>query len=132
MTYCTRSDLESRFGTDVLADLEYGRPSVVDEAIADASSLIDSYIGARYSLPLASVPSILVSTARDLVRYSLDIDPSDAVKNRRADAVRFLESLARGQATLGVAAASEPVSLDTAEIVSDGSVFKRSESKGFM
>lgn len=132
MTYCTRSDLESRFGSETLDDLEYGRPNAVAEAIADASSLIDSYVGSRYPLPLTTVPPILTSTARDLVRYTLDIDPSDAVKNRRTEAVKFLEALAQGRATLGIPHASEPESLDTAEIHSDGHVFSRRDSKGFI
>ncbi|MGH1460998.1 MAG: gp436 family protein [Neptuniibacter sp.] len=131
MSYCTRSDLENRFGSDVLADLEYGRPKAVVEAIADADSLIDSYVGARYPLPLVTIPSILVSTARDLVRYSLDIDPSEAVKSRRTDAVKFLEALAQGRATLGIPQEEEPESLDTAEIQSDGHVFSRKD-KGFI
>lgn len=131
MTYCTRSDLENRFGSDVLADLEYGRPNAVAEAIADASSLIDSYIGARYSLPLTTVPATLVSAARDLVRYSLDVDPTDAVKDRRSQAVDYLKALASGKATLGIPQAQEPESLDIAEIQSDGSVFSRKDN-GFL
>lgn len=132
MAYCNRADLDARFGADVIADLEYGKPSAVAEAIADAGSLIDSYIGARYALPLISTPPVLLRTARDLVRYTLDIEPSDVVTKRRDDAVRFLEALANGRATLGVPQASEPMSLDTAEIQSDGHVFSRPNSKGFI
>jgi len=132
MAYCTRADLEARFGGDVIADLEYGKPNAVTEAIADADSLIDSYVGARYGLPLATVPPVLTQTARDLVRYALDIEPTEVVRQRRDAAVKFLEALAQGRATLGVPQASEPASLDTAEIQSDGHVFKRTDSQGFI
>lgn len=130
--YCSRAELEARFGADVVADLEYGKPDAVAESIADAGSLIDSYIGARYPLPLVTVPPVLTRTARDLVRYSLDNDPTDAVSKRRDDAVKFLEALANGRATLGVPQESEPDSLDIAEMQSDGHVFSRPNSKAFI
>lgn len=130
--YCTRTDLENRFGTDTIADLEYGKPSAVDEAIADASSQIDTYIGARYSLPLATVPSALRQVARDLVRYQLDVSPNEVVRARRDDAINYLLALSQGKATLGVSQSAEPESLDTAEIQSHGSVFSRPNSKGFI
>ena len=132
MAYCTRVDLEARFGTEVLADLEYGKPDAVDEAIADAASLIDSYIAARYALPLEIIPPVLTRTARDLVRYSLDNDPTEAVSKRRDDAIKFLEALTHGRATLGVPAAAEPQGSGIAEVHSDGRVFGRRNSKGFI
>lgn len=130
--YCTREDLNNTFGAAVIDDLLYDRPAALDAAITDATALIDSYIGARYSLPLAEVPPVLVSSARDLVRYALDMDPDEAITARRAAAIRYLESLAQGRATLGVPQASEPVSLDTVEIESDGHIFSRRNSKGFL
>lgn len=131
MTYCTRLDLENRFGTSAIADLEYDRPGAVDEAIGDAASKIDSYLGARYSLPLVSVPDVLKQVARDLVRYELDIDPDDTVTKRKESAEKYLQRLAEGKATLGVPQAEEPASLDTAEILSGGNVFNRSD-KSFL
>jgi phage gp36-like protein len=132
MPYCTRSNLEDRFGADVMEELAAGNDSTVDEAIMDADSLIDSYIGARYALPLVSIPPVLVSTARNIVRYNLDIDPGESISKRHSEALKFLEALAHGRATLGIPQASEPTSLDTAEFQSDGHVFRRSDSKGFI
>lgn len=132
MSYCNRADLENRFGTEVITELEYERPSAVATAIADAASLIDSYIAARYQLPLVAVPPVMVGTACDLVRYDLDIDPSDAIKDRKTAAMKYLESLSQGKATLGLPQNIEPESSGTAEIQSDGHVFKRSSSKGFI
>lgn len=126
--YCTRDDLIERFGATLIDDLEYGRPNAVTEAIDDAGGLIDGYLATRYPLPLASVPSVLKRVARDLVRYSLDNDPSDVVTKRRDDAVSFLKLLAKGEVTLGMPVESEPDSLDTAEIQSDGHVFRRTDT----
>ncbi|WP_417594981.1 gp436 family protein [Oceanospirillum sp.] len=132
MAYCTRAELENRFGSSDIADLEYGRPGAVDAAITGASSLIDSYVAGRYALPLAEVPPVLANAALDLVRYALDVAPSDVVIQRRADAVKFLEALAQGRATLGVSQESEPESMDTAEMQNDGHVFSRANTRGFI
>lgn len=130
--YCTRDDLIERFGATVVADLEYGRPGAVTEAIDDANGLIDSYLGARYPLPMAIVPVVLKRVARDLVRYGLDIDPDETVQRRRDEAVKFLTGLSKGEVSLGMPAADEPDSFDNAEIQSDGHVFRRSDSTGFI
>ena len=126
--YCTRDDLLDSFGTNVIEDLEYGRPNAVTEAIEDANGLIDGYLAARYPLPLVTVPAVLKRIARDLVRYGLDIAPSEVVSKRRDEAVKFLMSLSKGEVTLGMPAASEPESLDTAEIQADGHVFRRTDN----
>jgi len=130
--YCTRDDLVDRFGEGDIADLEDGRPNAMAEAIEDASALIDGYVAGRYPLPLAEVPAILKRIARDLVRYSLDVDPDDSVTKRRDEAVSYLKDLAKGNAALGVAQAAEPHSLDVAEMQSDGHVFSRQNTREFI
>lgn len=130
--YSSRDELIDRFGADLIADLEYQRPSAVSEAIDDATAIIDAYLAARYPLPLATVPAVLKRIARDLVRYSLDIDPDDTVTRRRDEAMKFLTALSKGEVTLGMPLAEEPDSVDTAEIQNDGHIFKRSNSKGFI
>jgi phage gp36-like protein len=132
MAYCTRVDLVDRFGEADITDLESSRPNAVAEAIDDASALIDGYVAGRYPLPLAEVPVILKRIARDLVRYSLDVDPNETVIKRRDEAVSYLKDLAQGKATLGVPQAAEPDSLDTAEMQSDGHVFSRKNTNGFI
>ena len=132
MTYCTRADLEARYGAGDIADLEFDRAGAVDAAIAGAASLIDSYVGGRFPLPLASVPAVLTNQAVALVRYELDNDPSDAVTARKNDAIKYLDALSTGKATLGVPQAAEPESLDTAEMQNDGHVFSRQNTKDFI
>lgn len=132
MTYCTREDLIAKFGESDITMLEDGKPAAVAEAIDDANSMINSYLAGRYNLPLATVPPVLLKVCRDLVRYSLDVDPTDIIIRRRDDAVKYLESLANGRATLGVAQDEEPVGGDTAEMVSSPLRWDRERSKGFI
>lgn len=132
MTYCTREDLIAKFGESDITMLEDGKPAAVTEAIDDANSMINSYLAGRYNLPLATVPPVLLKVCRDLVRYSLDVDPTDIIIRRRDDAVKYLESLANGRATLGVAQDEEPVGGDTAEMVSSPLRWDRERSKGFI
>lgn len=132
MTYCTREDLVAKFGASDIEMLEDGKPAAVMEAIDDATSMINSYLAGRYNLPLIAVPPVLLKVCRDLVRYSLDVDPTDIIIRRRDDAVKYLESLANGRATLGVAQHEEPVGGDTAEMVSAPLRWDRDRSKGFI
>jgi len=132
MGYCTRADMVDRFGEQEVADLEAGRSNAMDEAIDDAAALIDSYIGARYSLPLLAAPVQLLSISRDLVRYSLDMVPDETVRQRRDYAIKYLESLAAGRATLGIPQASEPAGSDTAEMISAPTRWGRGNSSGFI
>ncbi len=132
MTYCTRQDLIDRFGEGAIGELEFGNPNAVAEAIDDAGALIDGYVGGRYPLPLAEVPAILKRAARDIVRYSLALDPEETVTRRRDEAISYLKDLAQGKATLGVPQEAEPESLDTAEMQNDGHVFSRTNTKGFI
>lgn len=130
--YCTREDLVAKFGASDIEMLEDGKPAAVAEAIDDATSMINSYLAGRYNLPLTVVPPVLLKVCRDLVRYSLDVDPTDIIIRRRDDAVKYLESLATGRATLGVAQHEEPVGGDTAEMVSSPLRWDRDRSKGFI
>lgn len=131
-TYCTRADLVARFGESEISYLEAGRENALAEVIADATALIDSYLAARYPLPLAAPPAILMRVSRDLVRYAADNAPDETVTRRRDDAVKFLESLAKGNATLGLPVADEPETHDTAEMLSQPLRWSREASKGFI
>ena len=132
MTYCTREDLVAKFGASDIEMLEDGKPAAVMEAIDDATSMINSYLAGRYNLPLTVVPPVLLKVCRDLVRYSLDVDPTDIIIRRRDDAVKYLESLANGRAALGVAQEEEPAGGDTVEMVSAPLRWDRERSKGFI
>ena len=108
MSYATQADLEARFGASEvlqLADRDGNGAidtGVLDMTLADTDAEIDAYLVGRYSLPLATVPSNLVRIACDIARYRLWKDmASEEVRQRYADAVRYLEKVASGALSLG-------------------------------
>lgn len=115
MTYATQTDLVERFGSTELAQLTDPAAGVTIDAVAvaralgDAAAEVDSYLGKRYALPLASVPAVLVRVAADVARYYLwDNAAPETVRTRYAAAVALLKLLASGQTVLAGAAGLEP------------------------
>ena len=110
--YCAVADLTSRFGEVEIAELtdledrETVVDSVVNAAIADASEEMDSYLAARYALPITSgIPAILTAKAVDIARFRLyDDHPTETVRKRYEDAVAWLKLVAMGTVRLPVAA----------------------------
>lgn len=110
MTYATQQDLVDRFGSDELIQLTDRAntgtidSTVVSRALTDADAEINGYLATQYTLPLSSVPAVLVRLACDIARYQLSADRvTDSVRDRYKDAVAFLKSLSKGEAQLGVA-----------------------------
>lgn len=139
--YATRQDMIDRFGEEeiqLLTDRDGSAgaivDSVLDQMLADAAAEIDGYIGGRYSLPLATVPDVLVRLCCDSARYLLHDDRApEQLKVRYDAAIKFLTKLGNGELSLGVLDASDTgPSNNTAEIQSAGSVFARANSKGFI
>ena len=102
MPYATQADLETRFGSEELAQrTDRINGSVIDatvvaRALADADAEIDAYLAVRYQLPLASVPAALGRVACDIARYRLCDVPPEEVRTRYEDAVRDLKRAADG------------------------------------
>ncbi len=139
--YATSAQLTARFGEDELVSLTDRDgtagtivAAVLDVALTDASALINGYLAGRYTLPLATPPAMLERLCCDIARYGLyDNGASEQVSKRFDDSVRFLEMVAAGKITLGITTQGEsPVSNDLPTIESDGSVFNRRQSKGFI
>ena len=111
MAYVTQQQLIERFTQDKLVQLTDRAndgnldASVLNEAIADAGRMIDSYVGPRYALPLAQVridASPLTRVAGDLVIYFLQGDlATEEAERRYKEALAFLRDVQRGQASLG-------------------------------
>ena len=115
MTYASQQDLVDRFGSTELAQLtDPAAGATIDatdiaRALADAGAEMDAYIGARYALPLANVPAILLRVCCDIARYRLwDTAPPDNVATRYSQAVALLRLIASGQTVLAGAAALSP------------------------
>ncbi len=140
MTYATLTDMQNRFSQQELIDISDRDgtqggivSSVIEQALTDATNKINGYLSGRYSLPLNPVPEVLTRTCCDLARYDLyDTDPSDHIQKRQADAVRFLEKLAKGEVTLGLPNDDEATSNDLPQFQSAGTVFGRKQSQGFI
>ena len=95
-------------------------------AIEDAQSEIDSYLASRYSVPLATPPSVIKRLAGDIARYCLHGDNATETVQKRYDAaIAFLKNVAAGKATLGLEAQTPAPAGGIVEIVTAGRVFGR-------
>lgn len=117
MPYATAEQVIERHGADavlLLADRDgdgTADPGVLDQALADAAAEIDTYLAAKYGLPLASTPSVLTRLACDIAVYQLAKSAALATEERRRRydaAVRLLERIARGEASLGLGSPGAP------------------------
>lgn len=128
MAYATVQDMIGRFGETEMLRLssvdgvlpETVNAAPVEQAIADADGIIDSYLRKRYRVPLAPVPQVITRASCILARYDLSVggdrDPADQVKNDRKDIVAWLTQLANGTATLeGVAPIEASSSAQTSD-----------------
>ena len=112
MPYATIQDCTDRYGESLLlvllnltdpADLAASTRLV--EALDDASQEIDGYLGARYTLPLPSVPKLLKRCAIDIALYRVASESDARTEERRTrykDAVKLLEAISKGTVTLGL------------------------------
>ncbi|WP_299197978.1 phage protein Gp36 family protein [uncultured Amphritea sp.] len=139
--YAARNDMTKRFGEEeliLLTDRD-GSTGVIDDtvlnqALADASAEVDGYLGGRYTLPLPSVPDVLVRICCDVARYLLhDEHAPERIEKRYDNAIDFLSKLGTGKISLGMPDEGDASpSNNTAQMCSDGRVFGRKNSKGFI
>ena len=117
MSYATPAEvIESRGRNDigVLAGLDgNGDPdsAVIQKALDDASDEIDTYIAAKYQLPLATTPKVLTRIAIDIAVYRMAPEADKLTEERRrryTDAVKFLDKVAKGTVSLGLASPGAP------------------------
>ena len=114
MPYCTMADVEAAYGKEaILTAQPRAVPEVdplavdtaaVDAAIEAATDEIDSYVMARYSLPLADeLADRLKRRCVDMAMYSLSPSVSgqdDEKRKRYDDAVAWLKMVAEGEVVL--------------------------------
>ena len=117
MSYASQPDIVTAYGEDVLfgAAATDGTidPARVDDALRAASSEIDSYVGTRHALPLPSIPARLRDVCIDIAVYRLNQKAdglTEVMKDRAAEARRWLRDVSSGAADLGLpkAGASTP------------------------
>jgi len=94
-----------RFADDIeeLKLMHADAAASINEALQDAAEEINGYIGGRYPLPLPNVPSNLNRMACDIARYRLYYQqPTEEVRNRYKDAIKFLERVQDEKAHLQI------------------------------
>lgn len=106
--YCGEAEFAARFGS---AELDQLLPSDGDRTYAaaadDADAIVDGYLAARYAVPLATPPGLILSIAADLTRYELYADaPTKEVEARRKLALDLLEQIRDGELLLPGASVS--------------------------
>ena len=107
MAYCTRDNLVQRFGQREIDDLldrdnnDSDDTDTLTQTIADADSLIDSYVSAKYQTPLSPVPQIITYISCDITRFMLwDDNAPEEVRKRYDDAIARLKDIAKGMMKL--------------------------------
>lgn len=97
--YATRDDMVKRYSLNEISQLErylMGDESV-ESAIADAGSIIDGWIGAKYAIPLEYPPENIKIFVCDIARYLLwKSKASEEVRRRYEDAMSYLKGVSKG------------------------------------
>lgn len=110
-TYCASTDLE--LPDETLADFT---TDVIDDAIGKASSLVDSYLSTRWTLPLrpavpGEFPDALIQATAAIASYRLmkrrgyspENGDNDEIRNGFDDAIAWLKDMSAGKATMQIA-----------------------------
>lgn len=113
MAYCTLADITGvipqrdliQLTDDTIPPVAVNQ-TVVDQAIAAADTLINGYIGDRYSIPFTGVPELLKTIALDVAVYRIYLrrkkgEPPEAVKAAYDNALKLLRDVQSGKLSLG-------------------------------
>lgn len=103
--------------------------AVVDDMIADAEAEVDGFLGARYALPLATVPRLVRQLAARVSRYRLYARRPGAIEDwlqKDYDAAcKVLAQISKGTVTLGLQPEASPNPDRTAVTTSTPPIFGR-------
>lgn len=113
MAYAVKQDIIDRYGEDILLtsfdpdNTGSEDNDIINQALDDASSEIDSYVGSIYDVPLATTPDIIVARCVDMAVYlgSFRTDTmTENKENRYKQATAWLLLVAKGTIQLGLEA----------------------------
>lgn len=106
----------------------------INRALADATSEINAHLQGRYQLPLVTPPEMIKLKCADIARYLLHDDhPTEQVKQRYEDAMRYLNKVANGQISLGVNQDNKaPQTARTVRFVPGPRVFSRDNARDYI
>lgn len=132
--YAAAQDLIDRYGEVELNQLGdrdgdgAWDSAVVNRAITDAEAEVDAALAARYALPLAAIPDLLVGVVCDIARYRLWVDGApDRVRDAASNARKILAALSAGSMSLGLASTQAPAVAGGVKHSASDAVFDASE-----
>lgn len=135
--YASLQDIITAYGEDALfAVMDDGgvinEPKVV-AALEKAAAEIDSYIGDRYPLPLATVPARLRDICVDIATYKFSQTAdvlTDEIRQRYDDAVKWLDKVSSGRVSLGLPKAPGQKSAQAVVVTGADRLFTRDKLRG--
>ena len=75
----------------------------IDQALADATQVLDGWLAKRHTLPIDPVPGLLKRLAGNIARFHLHDDrATEEIRKRYEDSIKTLEAIATGKMTLGL------------------------------
>lgn len=118
MSYATTQQLVDHYGETEIARLSaaYGAEVAVDAArcamkLDVATALVDSYLRARYQVPLADPPLEVVSAVLTIARHELaqgdGREPSTQMIEARKEVIAWLGKVAEGKVQVAGASSSQ-------------------------
>ncbi|TAK63654.1 MAG: DUF1320 domain-containing protein [Bacteroidetes bacterium] len=112
MAYSTKADILSYCSPEELAQLSSEQGDIVDDkvvgkAITDADSEIDSYLAVRFTVPVSPTPARVNQLSSQIALYNLysrrpAITMNDTVETNYNNAVKFLQKVSEGSASIGI------------------------------
>lgn len=139
MTYATQQDLIDRYGADELAQLTDRAAAttidavVVNRALADADSEIDSFLARRVTTPLSPAPQIVKAHACAIARFRLHKDHApEHVRDAYKDAIAWLNKAAAGSISIdGLPTPEGATTADMPIVDAPARIFGRDAMRGF-
>lgn len=140
--YATLQQMTDRFGVALLvaltdrAEIATGviDADLVAKALTDASEVIDGYLAARYTLPLASVPGMVADLCQSIAIWKLHItQPDEKIARDYQDALKALRDIASGLLRVPVAGLEPAATTGTGVQITDRErPFTEDNMKGFI
>lgn len=138
MNYASKQDMMNAYTEEALIeltdreDVNAINDDVLDRAISEASSLIDSFVSRRYDTTQARSALVLRDHAVAIAFYKLHRgNRPDQVRTDFEDSMEFLRSVSTGTANLDVGGRQAPSAPADARVEGPDRIFNRDTMKGF-
>ena len=142
MTYASVTDLKAVIPSQdlrLLTDFEGAEAASdtrLEQALADASAEINTWIAKRVTLPLAEPPHVLTVLCRDLAVYRLYLNlghDTEAMRQLRRSALDLLKQIHAGEVSIGDDTAGQGETTSPGVAMTDGPDRRltRSSLRGF-